>query len=101
MYVPGETREEYGGLTGGIPSAHNGDLFVFAQQAFHLSRAVVDAVAFELLQIGQIQLAILRARRDDDAAALHVSAVVQIDGVGRGLALQSAEIGRASCRERV
>jgi len=53
--VPCETGKEYGGLTSGIPSAHDGDLFVFAQQAFHLSRAVVDAVAFELVQIGQVR----------------------------------------------
>ena len=68
MDFAGGLREENGGLAGGISAADDDDLFLLAELRFHERCAVVDALAFELLQIGNARLVILRAGGDDDGA---------------------------------
>src|SRR5713226_1844972 len=88
--VLGDPREEDRCLAGGVSSSDDGHLLAAAQLAFHLRRAVVDADAFELREVRQIQFSILRARRHDDAAALHGSSIVEFDRVRRAPALEPA-----------
>src|ERR1017187_3118362 len=79
----GPSREEKRRLPSRVSSAHDGDLRVAAKLGLHRGRAIVDPGAFELSDVGYIQLAIWAPGRHNHAPALHRSSIVQFDRVGR------------------
>ena len=61
-------RQEHRGLPGRVSPSHHGDLVAAAQLRLDVSGAVVDALAFELLQIREPRFVVLRPGGDHDGA---------------------------------
>src|ERR1700730_15096128 len=83
MDMFGEAGKVHRGLAGGISPSDDADFFVTAHLSFHLGRAIVDARAFELREVRQIQFSIFGASRYNDAASSNGSSIVQLERVWR------------------
>ena len=64
-------REKHRGLARGVAAADDDDLLAGAELRLHRRRGVVHARAFELREVLERRLAVLRARRDDHRARRH------------------------------
>src|SRR5436190_3517520 len=81
-------RQEYRGLTGGVPAADDHDILARAELRLDEGRAVVHAGALELGNVVERQLSVLRTSGDDDGARRYVRPVVDLDLVRLGGAVQ-------------
>src|SRR5262249_32386931 len=82
-------REEHRGLTSGVAAADDDDVVRFAALGLDESRAVVDAGAFEALELGDLELSVLRAGGDDDGARADTLAALELDAIGDAVAVES------------
>ena len=68
MHVARGLGQEHSSLSGGVASTDDYNILVFAELRFDVRRAVINSLAFELLEIGEMRLVVLRAGGDDDGA---------------------------------
>src|SRR5260370_14064529 len=90
MNLSCRSRQEHSCLPGRISASDDGDLLPAAELSLNGSGSIVDACAFELLQIWHIHFSILCAGRQNDTASLNRPSIVQFDGVRRVDALYRA-----------
>src|SRR5271157_6536687 len=64
-------------LAGRIAAADDDDLITSAELRLHERSRVINSISFELLQVGDVRLIVLRSSGDDDAASLQNVAVLQ------------------------
>ena len=67
--MPAAPGEEYSRLAGRVATADDDDFLAFAELRFQMRGGVVDARADKTRKVVDRELAVLRARRDDDGAA--------------------------------
>ena len=60
-----------------IPAADYNHLVAPAELRFHERRRVINTIPFELFQVGNVRLVVLRSGRDHDAASLESAAILQ------------------------
>src|SRR5580698_2960131 len=82
MHMLASTREIHRSLARRISPADDDHFLLLAAPRLGGSRCVVDAGADEPGCVFQRQLAVLRARRNDDASCTDCISMAQIDGVG-------------------
>src|SRR5258706_315320 len=66
MHVLCFLREKYGGLSGGISTAHHNQFFAAADLRFHKGGRIVDPKSFILPQVFNGEPPIFSSRRNDD-----------------------------------
>jgi len=72
----GEAGQEQCRLTRRVSPSHDGDLIALAHLGLYLGCAIIEADAFELIDVGDGQFSIPRARRDYDRATLDEPSIV-------------------------
>jgi hypothetical protein len=84
---PGRRKKDRG-LTGGIRSPDDDDVFALAEDRFHRGGAVVDADTLETGKVPNVRLAVRHAGGDHDRPRRHADPGAQADPIGPAVALE-------------
>jgi len=88
MYPSRRLRQKTRCLPRRIAATYHGHFLGLAQLRFHVRRAIIHAVSFELPQVWQRQLVILRSRPDDARARGQRLSAIQFDQVRLTVAVE-------------